>query len=365
MGSSVILAPMLTFLCPETLTEPVESPDSAASSEAAGLSAPDGPTEQFHPNRTASPTAISPTDKQMLSLAHRLRRARVTDRWHDASPVPRQSPAHTWLSSRFSLKEHHAGALRLYARDDERAHGTAAQMVITPVHLHAGLDHLVLQPPASLSVTQQEADALISTANEFLAEDNISLAQVSPDCWLLHMPSKLEVDLCDHALAVGRNIAAYLPDGPHARKLRALLNELQMLWHEHPVNMARDEAQLPRINALWPEGYPITLPTRDEPVEQPFDLVVSDNPVTMGLAICHGLPVQHFLGVDATHVSALQAKDQRVLIELAGGPDAVTSLLDANPTLPASLVLTNNHVWVQVQLSRFDAWSIWRRARLS
>lgn len=356
---------MLTFLCPETLAEPVESPESAESSEPADLPDPYGPAGQPNPKQAQSSAANAPADIQLLSLAHRLRRARVVDRWHDANPVPRQSPAHTWLSSQFGVKNHHAGALRLYAQDDEHAGSATTQMVITPVHLHAGLDHLVLQPPASLAVTHEEADALISRANEFLSEDNISLALVSPDCWLLRTPDTLDVDLCDHALAVGRNIAAYLPDGPNARQLRALVNELQMLWHDHPVNLARDEAQLPRINALWPEGYPIALATRRDSSAQPFELVVSDNPVTQGLATCHGLPVQPLAGVDANSVSQLQALSQRVLVELPGGPDTVTSLLAANPTLPAALVLTNNHGWVQVQLSRFDAWHIWRRTRLS
>src|SRR5699024_9776029 len=40
-------------------------------------------------------------------------------------------------------------------------------------------------------------------------------------------------------------------DGPDARRLRAFLNELQMLWFEHPVNVARRKEQRGEANALW------------------------------------------------------------------------------------------------------------------
>ena len=43
-----------------------------------------------------------------------------------------------------------------------------------------------------------------------------------------------------------------MPAGPAAIRFRKLQNEIQMLWHEHPANQAREAAgQLP-VNAFWP-----------------------------------------------------------------------------------------------------------------
>ncbi|MEO6271072.1 MAG: hypothetical protein ABIP08_12300, partial [Lautropia sp.] len=62
--------------------------------------------------------------------------------------------------------------------------------------------------------------------------------------------------------ASGRNVAGYLPDGPDQRRFRKLLNEIQMSWHEHPVNQEREAAGALPINSIWLSG-PVTLPALD------------------------------------------------------------------------------------------------------
>lgn len=45
-----------------------------------------------------------------------------------------------------------------------------------------------------------------------------------------------------------------MPRGRDAPALRRLLTELQMLLHEHPVNVERLRRGLPEINAVWLHG---------------------------------------------------------------------------------------------------------------
>jgi hypothetical protein len=43
----------------------------------------------------------------------------------------------------------------------------------------------------------------------------------------------------------------WLPEGEHARAFRKLQNEVQMLWHEHPINEARQARGLQPVNSCW------------------------------------------------------------------------------------------------------------------
>ena len=48
-----------------------------------------------------------------------------------------------------------------------------------------------------------------------------------------------------------RNLRECLPGGRDAVRVRALVNELQMLLHEHPVNERRAARGLPAVNSVW------------------------------------------------------------------------------------------------------------------
>ncbi len=55
--------------------------------------------------------------------------------------------------------------------------------------------------------------------------------------------------------AVGRNVHDYMPAGRDGARIRSLMNEVQMLLHEHPVNQRRERAgQLP-VNGWWIWGF--------------------------------------------------------------------------------------------------------------
>jgi hypothetical protein len=62
--------------------------------------------------------------------------------------------------------------------------------------------------------------------------------------------------------------------------MRGLLNELQMLLHQHPVNEQREEQGRPTINSLWFWGNGEAPPA----FESPFSRVWSTDPIARGLA---------------------------------------------------------------------------------
>jgi hypothetical protein len=121
-----------------------------------------------------------------------------------------------------------------------------------PVHIAVGRDTLVLHelptPPEPA-----EADALFAAADEPLREAGWALQRAAQRWFLLGdrdwsmSPRSLEA-ASGHALDTAR------PDHADARQWARLHNEIQMRWHDHPVNQRREaRGELP-INALWLHG---------------------------------------------------------------------------------------------------------------
>ncbi len=119
-----------------------------------------------------------------------------------------------------------------------------------PVHLRLMRDRLVLTDNADLAISQAEADALAATiAGHF--GDTLRLFPLHPKRWYLKFPAPQRLLTTPLSVATGHAIDALLPQGDDARQHRSLLNELQMLLHAHPVNLAREaRGELP-LNALW------------------------------------------------------------------------------------------------------------------
>ena len=51
--------------------------------------------------------------------------------------------------------------------------------------------------------------------------------------------------------ASGLNLRDLMPAGRDGARVRSLVNEIQMLLHEHPVNAARLARRQPVINSVW------------------------------------------------------------------------------------------------------------------
>lgn len=125
-----------------------------------------------------------------------------------------------------------------------------------PVHFALGIDHVVLSDPADLNLAQQEADELAASVAEPLGVMGFELHAAQPEVWFLTRTEPLALSAPAAELAIGQNVALWMPTGEEggARAWRRTLNDIQMLWHEHPVNTARGARGLPPVNALWLTG---------------------------------------------------------------------------------------------------------------
>jgi hypothetical protein len=128
-------------------------------------------------------------------------------------------------------------------------------MHLQPMHFMAGLDRLtaVMLHGAS-SVARAELAQLEPIIGAHLRAVGMRLVTTSQGDWLVHVERALDVQTAPPEIAATSALEQAMPKGRDAPGLRRLMTELQMLLHEHPVNVVRTHRGLPEINAVWFHG---------------------------------------------------------------------------------------------------------------
>ena len=158
-----------------------------------------------------------------------------------------------------------------------------------PVHLRADQSCLRLFDSDSFSISREEADALVAAFNAYFQEPGWKLTAPQPQRWYLTLPQPASLQTLSPARVAGQDIDPCLPRGADAARWHAMLNEVQMLFHSHPVNAAREQRGAPPVNSIWPWGG-----GRLPGVLQPrATRLLADHPLAAGLARHAGIPFAH------------------------------------------------------------------------
>jgi hypothetical protein len=183
-------------------------------------------------------------------------------------------PLERWLVDAFAEDDAEpplaAGALTLLAHGGDPGGERWARA--DPVHLRLMRDRILVVPSAGFSITSEEALALCNTLNRHFA-GRLELRAPHPEQWCARVGEELGVESASPLQMAGREI------GP-GRPGEALINEAQMLLHEHPVNEAREaRGELP-VNSLWLWGAG----RAPRAAHGRWHSVCADEPVSLGLA---------------------------------------------------------------------------------
>src|SRR6266481_110443 len=165
-----------------------------------------------------------------------------------------------------------------------------------PVHLRVSRDSLGMGD--TFEVSRAESEALVETLNRHFGPTML-FYPMRPARWYVRFDKAPELQTTPAAAARGLAIDETLPSGPDAMRFHALMNEAQMLLHEHPVNAEREARAEPALNSVWFWGGGAMAAAKD----RPFSTVVGDDPLARGLALAAGIPV-HALPKDAGSVLA-------------------------------------------------------------
>ena len=119
------------------------------------------------------------------------------------------------------------------------------------VHLHADLQQVLLYDARTLAVDTDEAELLVAGFNRSF-ESSGPGAGCAPSQPLVFAPGyRPGLITCPLEQATGRNINALLPKGRDSGRWHAWLTEIQMIFHNSPVNLAREDQGLRTLNSVW------------------------------------------------------------------------------------------------------------------
>lgn len=211
-----------------------------------------------------------------------LRGARIERDDQNDALVPDELPHETWLRHRFSVPPDVCIEACALAEHGLPASGWR----LTPVHIQVGHDRMRLIDPDQLALSQDEALRLAEAAAPSLMPAGFTIETSAPLAWLMHGEPRPRWHARAWTLAVGRSIDAYLPSGDDARLWRRLFTEVQMTWHDHPVNTARVDAGLLPVNAVWLDGWcgPLRTPAMPSAPAAGSGQMVSADAALRGLA---------------------------------------------------------------------------------
>jgi hypothetical protein len=168
----------------------------------------------------------------------------------------RALPHEAWLAGRFSLQAGLAdGGSPPVAPAAMAACGLEAGQgrwfMLQPAHLHVARDHLVLTDPRQLPLDEHDSRKLFDSARALLAEVGVPLLYGDARTWFLRAGDWRGLQTSTVDAACGHNIDIWMPKGPDERAWRKLQNEVQMEWHAHPVNEAREARGFKPVNSVW------------------------------------------------------------------------------------------------------------------
>jgi hypothetical protein len=125
------------------------------------------------------------------------------------------------------------------------------EIVITPCHWHVGIDHIRMDDPKDLALTEVESKALFATVQPYFLEDGIELTYDALLRWFAKSPALQNLELASLDRVIGRNVDVWQPQSDSSKSIRRLQNEVQMLLYTHPVNEARETKGWPTVNSFW------------------------------------------------------------------------------------------------------------------
>jgi len=121
-------------------------------------------------------------------------------------------------------------------------------------YVQVGRDGPVLTDPAHLDTTPEEGRALLAAAQPALEAHGARAAMLDERRWRLELPAGGAQHSGTPDAVAGSPLDAWWPRTIETRPWRKLANEIQMAWHESPVNQAREARGLPPVNTLWLHG---------------------------------------------------------------------------------------------------------------
>lgn len=179
-----------------------------------------------------------------------------------------------------------AALLREHAAHDA---GDAPWLCADPCWVQAEMNGARLLACGQLGLTMEEAEALAAPLHPVFHDAGMRLEVTTPDRWQLRLAPGTPVPaFAAPEQALGEDLFQHLPQGVEGKRWRVLINEVQVLLHQHPANAGRRARGLPPVNSLWLWGAG-ALPAR---VAATHATVIGADPLLAALAARAGVSMR-------------------------------------------------------------------------
>jgi hypothetical protein len=151
-----------------------------------------------------------------------------------------------------------------------------------PAHVRADMASVRLLACGDFKLSAAEVESFLQPLRPLFGDAGMPISAPVPSRWYLTLPRDCKLPVFTPPMeALGDDVFAHIPEGPEGRRWRALLNEAQIVLHNHPRNAERIAAGLLPVNSLWFWGGGV-LPDR---VECSATSVISDDAELQSLCL--------------------------------------------------------------------------------
>lgn len=242
-----------------------------------------------------------------------------------------------------------------------------------PVHFAFARDHMLVSELTDL--VADEAQALAAAARESVQAAGAEL-HVIDGHWFIAVARPWSLQTTPLAVAIGESVQHHLPEGEDSGRWRKLLTEVQISWHQHPVNQAREVRGAVEVNGLWLHGGGPFAALPDCGLAQ----VASEDPVVRGWALAAGVAPDQVRTDESSAAGGNRLADWRHLFatfkaEAWGAWLPLIAQFDAwlgplsvqafGTGAEVELVLCGRRHTRMLRLSAGDRWRAWRRQSLT
>lgn len=121
-----------------------------------------------------------------------------------------------------------------------------------PGYVRPDMATVRLMACGDLDLSPDECDALLRPLKPLFGDEGFPISAPVSSRWYLCLPPDVQLPaFAPPQQVLGDDLLAHLPDGDPGRRWRRLLNEAQVILHNHPVNARRAEQGKLPVNTLW------------------------------------------------------------------------------------------------------------------
>jgi hypothetical protein len=246
-----------------------------------------------------------------------------------------------WLAAAFHVDPTDASPLApLALRGDGVEPGSHCWITADPVHLKVHGAHVILAEASRYTIARQEADELVAALNAHFGARGIAFIAPTPQRWYARIAAAPRIRTVPTAEVAGRPIEDFLPQDEDGASWRAILNEAQMLLHQHPCNEQREaRGELP-VNSVWFWGAGCAPSVAADP---PYRVIWSDHPLASGLA-----------AASSAEARALPRSGQSLLGDVRTAPRNGTHLVVLE--IPPAMAYGDIAAWREAVLALEENW---------